>query len=331
MAVWVQVTLHRSADPASWPRVHGSPSSVQLVGHAEGGSQVSPAWITASPQLAAQSPSFSALQPAGQHWSPAAQAVMGTWAQARVQLSTLPRATSSVQASPSAHVAGHHPGLPAVRRRSQVSPGSTTPLPQRGRQSASVSASQPSGQQPSLAAPLHAAMVWRTQVCPHDDPSPALKVAQVSGAGHGAGQASEVMPGSQVSHGGSTTPLPQDGAQSPSSAAFAPAGQQPSPVRYDAVGTNRHRAEQVPASTRRSVVQATPSVQVRGHAPVPSAIPVSQASFGSSWPFPQVAEQSGSVAWVQPMGQQPSGSSTQLAKAIGTQVDEQVVREPRSS
>src|SRR5438477_545644 len=82
--------------------VHALPS-LQLAGHVPGGSQVSPGSMTPLPQLAEQSESVFALQPAGQQPSPAAHAVM-----------------------PSLQLAGHDEG------GSQVSPGSITPLPHDG-------------------------------------------------------------------------------------------------------------------------------------------------------------------------------------------------------
>jgi hypothetical protein len=56
---------------------------------------------------------------------------------------------------------------------------------------------------------------------------------------------------------------------------------------------------------------------------VPVAIATSQVSFGWTTPSPQVEEQSGSVAAVQPVGQQPSLSALQLVMGVSTQEAEQ--------
>jgi hypothetical protein len=63
-------------------------------------------------------------------------------------------ATSTVHASWSSHVAAQAPGLPAVMRRSQVSPMLMTPSPQMTWQSESVAAVHPAGQQLSAGAQL---------------------------------------------------------------------------------------------------------------------------------------------------------------------------------
>ena len=67
---------------------------------------------------------------------------MGVWPQATLQLAALPVIVSCVQSLPSSQLAGQLP--------SQVSPGSTTPLPQLAEQSLSLPELQPFGQQPSL-------------------------------------------------------------------------------------------------------------------------------------------------------------------------------------
>ena len=108
---------------------------------------------------------------------------------------------------------------------SQVSPGSTTPLPQVGEQSVSVLALHPAGQQPSpetqvlivvwLQATLQLALlpVIRSMV-------QALLSLQEVGQEDFGSQVSPV----------STTPLPHVGEQSESTLALHPAGQQPSPA-----------------------------------------------------------------------------------------------------
>ena len=118
------------------------PSS-QLVGQEPGGSQVSPVSTTPLPQLAEQSTSLVELHPAGQQPSPEVQVVMGLWLQATLQFAALPVSWSSVHALPSSQLAGQELG------GSQVSPESTTPLPQLAEQSVSLALVQPVGQQPS--------------------------------------------------------------------------------------------------------------------------------------------------------------------------------------
>ena len=63
--------------------------SLQLAGHDEGGSQVSPDSTTPLPQLGEQSESFTEVQPLGQHPSPDTQVVMALCAQATLQLALL--------------------------------------------------------------------------------------------------------------------------------------------------------------------------------------------------------------------------------------------------
>jgi hypothetical protein len=103
--------------------VHATPSS-QLAGHEAGGSQVSPLSTTLLPQLAEQSMSVVKLQPAGQQPSPELQMTMALKLQATLQVAALPVCWFVVQALLSSHDAGHVPD------GSQVSPVSTTPLPQ---------------------------------------------------------------------------------------------------------------------------------------------------------------------------------------------------------
>src|SRR6185312_15127996 len=97
-------------------------------------SQVSPAWTTPSPQVAEQSGSVAKVAPGGQHPSlgvPGVTEVMATCLQTSVQ--PLPCAMSVVQATPSSQLAGGQaPGAPGAMARSQLSPGSMRPLPQRG-------------------------------------------------------------------------------------------------------------------------------------------------------------------------------------------------------
>src|SRR6185436_10889540 len=131
----------------SW--VQGSPSSGQVVGQLEAGSQVSVLSTRPLPHTGTQSVSFIPLQPGGQQRSPAVQAVMAACEQVRVQSLMRPAVVSMVHESPSSHVERQAPALPAVMPRSQISPMSTTPLPQTAGQSGSLSWLQPVGQQPS--------------------------------------------------------------------------------------------------------------------------------------------------------------------------------------
>jgi hypothetical protein len=105
--------------------VHASPSS-QAVGHVLAGSQVSLSATTPSPQLAEQSLSVSALQPWGQHPSPASQAVLMALTHTTSQVSGAPLRLSSVHALASSQLLGQ------VLAGSQLSPVSSTPLPQLG-------------------------------------------------------------------------------------------------------------------------------------------------------------------------------------------------------
>jgi hypothetical protein len=134
--------LQLAALPVRVSAVQLLPSS-QAAGQEDGGSQVSPGSTTEFPQLAEQSVSFAASQPAGQQPSPPAHAEMGAKLQATLQLAALPVRVSAVQLLPSSQAAGHKEG------GSQVSPGSTTEFPQLAEQSVSLTASQPEGQQPS--------------------------------------------------------------------------------------------------------------------------------------------------------------------------------------
>jgi hypothetical protein len=142
MAVLLQATLQVAALPVSWSRVQALPSS-QVAGHVVAGSQVSPASRTPLPQLAEQSVSAVASQPTGQQPSPGAHALMAVWLHATLQLAALPVIWSWVHALPSSQLAGH------VVAGSQVSPASTTPLPQLAEQSESSAALHAAGQQPS--------------------------------------------------------------------------------------------------------------------------------------------------------------------------------------
>jgi hypothetical protein len=99
----------------------------------------------------AQSRSFCAVHPTGQHRSLAAlEQVFGVCWQTTLHVAAVPVCGSSVQSFWSSHT-GHDPG------GSHVSPGSTRPLPQPA-QSVSVIALHAAGQQPSFTVPLHTAV-----------------------------------------------------------------------------------------------------------------------------------------------------------------------------
>src|SRR5439155_21811148 len=120
--------------------------SIADAGRRAGGSQVSPASTTLLPQVGEQSPSMLALQPGAQQPSPLVHTMIGVCWQAAVQLLALPPKVSTVQGLPSLQAVmscGHEAG------GSQVSPDSSTLLPQVGEQSGSVLALHDDGQQPS--------------------------------------------------------------------------------------------------------------------------------------------------------------------------------------
>lgn len=189
-----------------------------------------------------------------------------------------------------------------------------------------MAAVQPGAQQPSVLAQV--VIAWRVHRTSQPEADVRVQVAQASAGGHVAGQEPGSVPVSHVSDGGSTTAFPQVAGQSVSIPACAFAGQQPSPFRVAVVVTNTHRALQVCASTSRSSVQGTPSEQVLGQAPAPVAMAVSQLSPVSTLPFPQVAEQSGSVAVTQPVGQQPSVVGKHALVGVAMQAAEQAPAEP---
>ncbi len=112
-----QAKSHVAGDPTGTSRVQGSPSSGQVVGQLDGGSQVSPASTFPSPQDGAQSVSFDAEQPAGQQPSLFRQVTIGMCVQLREQSLAEPLAMSVVQALPSSQVLAQAPGNPAVMAR----------------------------------------------------------------------------------------------------------------------------------------------------------------------------------------------------------------------
>jgi hypothetical protein len=86
------------------------------------------------------------LHPGGQQPSPLEQLVILLVTHLAVQTLASPIMRVGAQASPGAHVDGQAPGLPAAMARSQLSPGSTSPLPQVAEQSGSLEAVQPAWQ-----------------------------------------------------------------------------------------------------------------------------------------------------------------------------------------
>ena len=137
----LHATLQFSAEPVFVSTVQALPS-LQSVGQSP--SQVSPSSTTSLPHDAEQSLSMVESQPSGQQPSSIVHSLIGWCAQATLQVSALPFFVSMVQALPSLQSAGQSP--------SQVSPSSTTPLPQETEQSLSLLAVQPVGQQPSSSA-----------------------------------------------------------------------------------------------------------------------------------------------------------------------------------
>jgi hypothetical protein len=137
IVVCVQCAEQLSAVPIRASTVHALPSSHE-VGQAPGCpagiplSQDSPFSTRPLPQLAGQSLSLTAVQPPGQQPSPAAQVVMRTWLQVAVQSAALPVTLSVVHGSVSAQSVGQAPSSPAAMAGSQLSPGSSRPLPQPG-------------------------------------------------------------------------------------------------------------------------------------------------------------------------------------------------------
>jgi len=164
--MWRHAELQVTGLPTSCSKVQGSPSSGQVVGQVAGGSQVSPAPMWPSPQVGSQSLSVAAVQPAGQQPSLSRQATTAKCVHPRVQSWIEPLAMSVVQASASSQVRAQAPGMPAVIARSHCSLASTTPSPHMTKQSVSVAAVQPAGQQwsPSAQAVIGVATQSELQV-----------------------------------------------------------------------------------------------------------------------------------------------------------------------
>lgn len=207
---------------------------------------------------------------------------------------------SVVHALPSAQLVGQ------LDTGSQVSPGSTTELPHVAEQSSSVVASQPAGQHPSAFAQDTIAVCEQAALQLLALPV-STSVVQALPSSHAVAQ---VDAGSHVSP-GSTTPLPQVGEHSASVNALHPLGQHPSPFAQEMIEVCEHAALQFAAlPVRTSVVQALPSWQELGQLDGGS-----QVSPGSTTVFPQLWEQSRSVADEHPLGQQPSPLAQEVMAA----------------
>ena len=125
--------LQSAALPVLIFSVQGLPSLHEVgqgLGEPGPSSQVSPGSIILFPQKGEQLISVKAVQPGGQQPSliRRLQSVISLWTQRAVQSSALPNNVSVVQGLPSLHEVGQ--GLVEPGPSSQVSPGSTSPLPQ---------------------------------------------------------------------------------------------------------------------------------------------------------------------------------------------------------
>jgi hypothetical protein len=195
-----------------------------------------------------------------------------------------------VHALPSSQLAGQ------LLDGSQVSPESTTLLPQVAEQSVSLALLHPVGQQPSpatqvvMALKLHATLqllalpvIWsRVHALP---------------SSHAAGQD---VAGSQVSP-ESTAPLPQVAEQSESLPELHAAGQQPSPPVQAVMAVALHATLQVWAlPVVWSSVQALPSSQTAGQ-----DVAGSQVSPDSTIPLPQVTPEAPPVPELAPVPTTP--------------------------
>lgn len=268
--------------------VHASPSSHEL-GQVPLGSHVSPGSMTPLPQTAGQSLSSSAVQPERQQPSPLVQVVMAVVEHTLVQLALLPLKVSRVQALPSLHEVGQLP--------SQVSPVSTTRLPQTGWQSRSLFALQPLGQHPSP--PVHVVIAEKEQARVQLALLP-IRVSRVQ-ARPSLHEVGQLPGGSQVSP-GSTTLLPHTASQSRSLTALQAEGQQPSLWLQTLMAVCvQVRVQRIDTPVMASLVHASPSLQLFGHEPGGSHV-----SPGSTTPLLQTGSQSSSPSALQPEGQQPS-------------------------
>jgi hypothetical protein len=203
---------------------------------------------------------------------------------------------------------------------SQVSPASTTELPQTGVQLLSVLALQPDGQQPSPFVQAVTAVVF-THLAVQAAAVPCSMRSWHPTGGQLEGQ---LAPSHVSLQAGSVTPLPHWQAQSLSLAVVHPEAQQPSPL-VQAVMTVvfTHlavHAVAVPCSIR---CWHPIGGQLVGQLP-------SQVSPGSTIPSPQRGWQSLSLALVQPAGQQPSPFAQAVCTPSSTQLAVQAAADPIS-
>ena len=134
-----QTALQSLALPLIKSDVHARPSS-QAVGQFP--SQLSPASTTLLEQSGAQSSSLRLLQPGGQQPSEEVQAEITVLEQSALHVDADPSKASTVHVFWSSQLAGQSP--------SQISPASSSELPQMGWQSLSLIESQPFAQHSSL-------------------------------------------------------------------------------------------------------------------------------------------------------------------------------------
>lgn len=191
------------------------------------------------------------------------------------QVAAEPVSVSVVQALLSLQLVGQSP--------SHFSPASIVPLPQVVLQSLSVWLVHPAGQQPSsLAQVVRGILVHWNEHCSAEPVNES--VVQAFPSSQVVGQSpSQVSPASVM-------PLPQEFVQSGSDPESQPSEQQPSFSAEHATGPASHRAVQLSASPIKAAVKhAGASSHDVGQAPSPSSISGSQASPGSSAPFPHLA------------------------------------------
>jgi len=266
-------------------------SDTQLLADGQVPSHVSPDSTTPLPQTGEQLLSLFALQVPGQHASPFAHAaIVPAFTHCRVH--AVPESDRSWQL-----IAGHEVG----QFPSQISPDSTTPLPQEGVQLLSFSELHPGGQQPSLLTQfVWVPVVWH---CAAHVP-PLISARWVHPiAGHDIGHDAS---GSHVSP-LSTIELPHVAGQSTSrlpGPALHPGGQQPSAVvpLHGRVVVEQ-RTLQVAADPVRVVIcQHCPAGHDVGHDEGGSHV---SPAVASTTPSPHPA-QSESFCAVHPTGQQRS-------------------------
>ena len=176
--------------------------SLQLVGHVDFGSHVSPASTTPLPHEGLQSASFRLVHPFGQQPSPPLHIVIADVVHDALQFALLPVRMSVVHVLPSLQVVGHVPG------GSHVSFMSMLPSPHDAEQSVSDEWLQPAGQHPSPLAQLAigSRVHTRSQL---SAPPVCMSIVQALKSSHGSQLPSQVSSSS-------TTPLPHKPLASPS-------------------------------------------------------------------------------------------------------------------